>query len=181
MKNFISFIFILLFSLDAFAQQTSQPIKIMQADSAEAVPFATIKLKNKQKVYVADERGFALIQASNMDTLQISAIGYFPIEIPFESVRNASVYRIYLLSRNINLKEVTIKGIGSKEELKLAILKMRIEEKQKDIPGLKTYHGPFRKPPPTLMNPISLIYESDWAKRKRSKNWAKSIVVPEIK
>lgn len=181
MKLSIILISLIFFCLEIYSQEISQPIKIMQTDSADAVPFATIKLKNKPQVYVADEKGFALIKASKNDTLQVSAIGYFPIELPFILTQNTSVFRIYLLSRNINLKEVTIKGIGTKEELKLAILRMRIEEKQKDIPGLKTYHGPFRKPPPTILNPISLIYETDWAKQRRSKKWSKSIIIPEIK
>ena len=89
--------------------------------------------------------------------------------------------RIYMIAKNFNLKEVTIKGISNKEELKMAILRMRIEEKQKDLPGLKSYHGPLKRPPAGPMSPITMIYESEWAKKKRAKKWSKSILMPSIK
>lgn len=153
----------------------------MQSDSADAIPFATIKLKNKQQTFLANENGFAHVKAHSGDTLQISAIGFFPIEIEFNLTRVAPIFRIHLLAKNINLKEVTIKGIATKEELKLAILRMRIEEKQKDIPGIKTFHGPIRKQAAGVMSPISMIYESEWAKKSRAKKWSKSLIMPQIK
>jgi hypothetical protein len=76
---------------------------------------------------------------------------------------------------------VTIKGITNKDELKMAILRMRIEENQKDIPGLKNYHGSMKKPAAGIMSPITMIYESQWAKKQRAKKWSKSIIMPSIK
>lgn len=176
-------LFFLLFSfcIHTYAQQTKQRVKIMQADSSLSVPFANIQIKNKASVFMADENGYATIDVFNGDTLIINSVGYFPNQIVYNINQPAPVLRIYLVQKNININEVTIKGITNKEELKMAILRMRIEEKQKDLPGLKSYNGPMKKPAASIMSPISLIYESQWAKKQRAKKWSKSLIMPSIK
>ena len=91
------------------------------------------------------------------------------------------VIRVLLIPKIFQINEVTIKGIRNKDELKMAILRMRVEEKQKDLPGLKSYHGPMKKPEASIMSPISMIYESEWAKKQRAKKWAKTLIMPQIK
>ena len=122
-----------------------------------------------------------MLDIFNGDTVLVNSIGYFPTQLVYSTNNALPVLRIYMVPKNINLKEVTIKGISSKEELKMAILRMRIEEKQKDMPGLKTYHGPMKKPAAGVMSPISMIYESQWAKKQRAKKWSKSLIMPSIK
>lgn len=180
-NKLIIFFFLLSFCIHTNAQQTKQRVKIMQTDSSIAIPYANIQLKNKSSVFMADENGFAMLDIFNGDTILVNSIGYFPTQLVFSTNNALPVMRIYMVQKNINLKEVTIKGISNKDELKMAILRMRIEEKQKDIPGLKSYHGPMKKPAAGVMSPISMIYESQWAKKHRAKKWSKSIIMPSIK
>ena len=182
MKQKLTLLFLLLtICIHTNAQQTKQRVKIMQTDSSVAIPYANIQLKNKSTVFMADENGFAMLDIFNGDTILINSIGYFPAQLVYSTNNALPVLRIYMVPKNINLKEVTIKGISSKEELKMAILRMRIEEKQRDMPGLKTYHGPMKKPAAGVMSPISMIYESQWAKKQRAKKWSKSLIMPSIK
>lgn len=165
----------------ASAQLTKQRVKIMQVDSSIAVPYANIQIKNKSAVFMADENGFAMLDLANGDTIVINALGYYSLQTVYSINQSSPVLRIYLLPRNIKIQEVTIRGIRTKDDLKMAILRMRIEEKQRDLPGLKSYHGPLKRPPAGPLSPISMIYESEWAKKKRAKKWSKSIIMPQIK
>lgn len=179
-KNIILFLLIF-FCTQVIAQQTKQRVKVMQSDSSIAVPYANILIKNKSQAFICDEHGYALIDVSNGDTLIINSVGYFSTRLVYSTNTVLPVWRIYLVQKNIQLKEVTIKGISTKEDLKMAILRMRIEEKQKDLPGLKSYHGPLKRPAAGPMSPITMIYESQWAKKQRAKKWSKNLVMPSIK
>ncbi len=181
MKQKIILIIFLFLYLPSLAQQTKQRVKVMQNDSSIAVPYANILIKNKSQAFICDEHGYAMIDVSNGDTLIINSVGYFSTQLVYSSNTVLPVWRIYLVQKNIQLKEVTIKGISTKEDLKMAILRMRIEEKQKDMPGLKSYHGPLKRPPAGPMSPITMIYESQWAKKQRAKKWSKSLIMPSIK
>jgi hypothetical protein len=39
----------------------------------------------------------------------------------------------------------------------------------------------MKKPEASIMSPISMIYESEWAKKQRAKKWAKTLIMPQIK
>jgi hypothetical protein len=181
MRKLLLFSILFLLLTSGHAQRTKQRIKIMQSDSSIGIPYVNIQLKNKSDAFIADENGFAMIDVSLGDTILFSSLGYFPTSLVYSNLNPEPVMRIYMIAKNFNLKEVTIKGISNKEELKMAILRMRIEEKQKDLPGLKSYHGPLKRPPAGPMSPITMIYESEWAKKKRAKKWSKSILMPSIK
>lgn len=175
-------LFILLFIIQfANAQQTKLRYKIIHADSLTPIPYATLQVANKTSAAITDNSGIAQLEVFKGDTLLIRALGFFPMQIVVDQLNTTGVIRILLIPKSFQIAEVTIKGIRNKDELKMAILRMRIEEKQKDIPGIKSYHGPMKRPPAGAMSPISMIYESNWAKKQRSKKWAKSIIMPEIK
>ncbi len=178
---FFFFSFLQLITSTLFAQQTKQRFKVIDADSLRGIPFATIQVLNKSIVQITDYSGIAQVDIAVSDTVLIKALGYFPIKLVISSLQMPPVYRVLMLPQSIDIQEVTIKGIRSKEELKMAILKMRVEEKQKDLPGLKTYHGPLKRPPAGPMSPITMIYETEWAKKKRAKKWSKSLIMPQIK
>ncbi len=178
-RIFLSILFF--YCLPIFAQQTKQRVKVLQSDSSIAIPYANILIKNKNAAFICDEHGYAMIDVSNGDTLLINSVGYFSTQVVFSNNNSLPVWRIYMVQKNIQIKEVTIKGISTKEDLKMAILRMRIEEKQKDLPGLKSYHGPIKRPPAGPMSPISMIYESEWAKKQRAKKWSKNLIMPSIK
>lgn len=175
-------ILFLLFSISQLsAQQTKQRFKVINSDSLSAIPYATLQVLHKSTTGITDETGIAQLDVAIGDTVLVRVLGYFPMQIIIADLKMPPVYRVLMRPQEFNIKEVTIKGIRTRDELKMAILRMRIEEKQKDIPGIKTYHGPLKRPPAGFNSPITMIYESDWAKKQRSKKWAKSIIMPQIK
>lgn len=182
MAKSIITIFYFLFSISfVFSQQTKQRFKVIHADSLSAIPYATLQVIHKTQTAITDQTGIAQIDVSIGDTVLIRALGYFPMQVVINNFEMPPVYRALLIPKSFNIKEVTIKGIRTKDELKMAILKMRIEEKQKDIPGIKSYHGPMKRPAAGAMSPISMIYESEWAKKQRAKKWSKNLIMPQIK
>lgn len=106
----------------------------------------------------------------------VRALGYAPRYMILEGYNTNNLIRIELKALAYVLPpSATIKGISNKQELKQAILRMRVKENPyADIKGTNFYKGPFIPPKPTAMNPISLIYSTDWAKRQRSKNGPKT-------
>lgn len=175
-------LFVFLFIIQiANAQQTKLRYKIIHADSLTPIPYATIQVANKTSAAITDNSGIAQLEVFKGDTVLIRALGFLPIQQVVDHLNTEGVIRILLIPKSFQIGEVTIKGIRNRDELKMAILRMRIEEKQKDIPGLKSYHGPMKKPAAGVMSPITMIYESDWAKKQRSKKWAKTIIMPQIK
>lgn len=181
MKKLILHFIFLFFCTSAFSQKTTLRIRIIDTDSLTPIPFASIS-NNKGIAYLTDDKGALLIDWNLKDTMVIRALGYHPREMVLNDYNSQNLIRIELKAQAYLLPSATIKGISTKDDLKRAILKMRIKENPyADIKGTNFYKGPFVAPPPTAMNPISLIYNTDWAKRKRSKNWAKSIFVPEMK
>ncbi len=163
------------------AQQTKQRFKVIHADSLSAIPYATLQVIHKTNTAITDETGIAQLDVSIGDTVLIRALGYFPMQVVINNFEMPPVYRALLIPQSFNIKEITIKGIRTKDELRMAILKMRIEEKQKDIPGIKSYHGSMKKPAAGPMSPISMIYEAEWAKKQRAKKWGKNLIMPQIK
>jgi|688.fasta_scaffold02897_18 hypothetical protein len=182
MKKKAIILFYFLFSLLlANAQQTKLRYKIIHADSLSPIPFATLQVTNRLSSAITDQSGIAQLDVSKGDTVFIRALGFYPIKFQVENLNADAVIRVLLIPKTFQINEVTIKGIRNKDELKLAILRMRVEEKQKDLPGLKSYHGPMKKPEASIMSPISMIYESEWAKKQRAKKWAKTLIMPQIK
>ncbi len=182
MANRILYFFILLFSTSFLnAQQTKQRFKVIHSDSLSIIPFATLQVLHKSNTSITDDSGIAQIDVSVGDTVLIRALGFFPMQIPIGDLNIPPVYRVLLIPKQFNIKEVTIKGIRTKDELKMAILRMRIEEKQKDLPGIKSFHGPMKKAPAGFNSPITMIYETEWAKKQRAKKWAKALIMPQIK
>lgn len=171
----------IIISSTLFAQQTKQRFKVMHSENLSPIPYVTIQVLHKNNAMFADETGFAMIDVSVGDTLTFQSIGYYPTQVIINNLNMPPVFRVMLTPKQINLKEVTIKGIRTKDELKMAILRMRIEEQRKDLPGIKSYHGPLKQSPAGVMSPITLIYETEWAKKQRAKKWAKTLIMPQIK
>ncbi len=171
----------IIISSTLFAQQTKQRFKVMHSENLSPIPYVSIQVLHKNNAMFADETGFAMLDVSIGDTLTFQSIGYYPTQVIINNLNMPPVLRVMLTPKQINLKEVTIKGIRTKDELKMAILRMRIEEQRKDLPGIKSYHGPLKQSPAGVMSPITLIYETDWAKKQRAKKWAKTLIMPQIK
>lgn len=180
-KATILFFLNIIISSTLFAQQTKQRFKVMHSENLSPIPYVSIQVLHKNNAMFADETGFAMLDVSVGDTLTFQSIGYYPTQVIINNLNMPPVIRVMLTPKQINLKEVTIKGIRTKDELKMAILRMRIEEQRKDLPGIKSYHGPLKQSPAGVMSPITLIYETEWAKKQRAKKWAKTLIMPQIK
>ncbi len=175
-------ILLFIFSVSTlFAQQTKQRFKVMHSENLSPIPYVSIQVLHKNNAMFADETGFAMLDISIGDTLTFQSIGYYPTQVVISNLSMPPVFRVMLTPKQINLKEVTIKGIRTKDELKMAILRMRIEEQRKDLPGIKSYHGPLKQSPAGFNSPITFIYETEWAKKQRAKKWAKTLIMPQIK
>lgn len=180
-KKLITIFYFLFSFFFVNAQQTKQRFKVIHADSLSPIPYATLVVLHKSSTAITDLTGISQIDVSIGDTVLIRALGFFPMQVVISNLEMPPVFRALLIPKSFNIKEVTIKGIRTKDELKMAILKMRIEEKQRDIPGIKLYHGSMKKPPAGAMSPISMIYESEWAKKQRAKKWSRNLIMPQIK
>jgi hypothetical protein len=172
----------LILSHFTLAQSLVLRIRVMSADSLAAVSFASVQINRNGIAKISDEQGFMQIDARVGDTLNFRAVGYFPENYVVYTTDLPPVIRVLLQPQSYTIKGATITGIRNKEELKQAIMRMRVPENPyADIPGLKTFKGPFVAAPPSIMNPISLIYSTDWAKRNRSKRWQKTVNIPDFK
>ena len=164
-----------------FAQKTTLRIRIIDTDSLQPIPYASIS-NSKGLAYLSDEKGAIIVDWNLKDTMVVRALGYAPRYMILEGYNTNNLIRIELKALAYELPSATIKGISNKQELKQAILRMRVKENPyADIKGTNFYKGPFLAPKPTAMSPISLIYSTDWAKRQRSKKWSKNLIIPQIK
>lgn len=170
----------------AQAQGLVLRIRVMSADSLVAIPFASVQINSSGLAKISDEQGFLQMNARVGDTLKFRAVGYFAENYVVYTTELPPVIRVLLQPQSYYIKGATITGIRNKEELKQAIMRMRVPENPyAEIPGLETYKGPFVAASPTIMNPISftasLIYNSEWATRNRAKRWQKTVFIPDFK
>ena len=174
MKSCKLILLLLLFTMHAFSQKATIRIKVIDTDSLKSIPFASIS-NSRGLAYVLDEKGAIIVDWNLNDTMFVRALGYHERAIVLTDYNIQNLLRIELKPQSYLLPSATVKGISSKEELKRAILKMRaIENPYADIKGTHFYKGPFVSAPPSIMNPVSLIYNTKWARKQRSKNWSKS-------
>lgn len=131
---------------------------------------------------MANERGVFQIFCTPFDTVVVSAIGFEPRESVYMEVDSQYTQRVFLKRKIYAIGNVEIKGIKTVAQLKTAILNIKLEpEEEIIIPGARQYKGPLDPLPATAMNPISLIYDSNWAKKKRSKKWSATQAIPRMK
>jgi hypothetical protein len=157
-------------------------VKVISVDSLRAIPFATVSVFSKAINVLCDENGFAQLDVRVGDTLVVRGIGYYSQEVIINSPQLPPVFRVLLEPQVYKLAEATISGIKNREELKRAIIKMRVAENPyANIKGLEKYQGPFEPSSVTFMSPITLIYQSDFAKRNRAKRWQKNVFIPNFK
>lgn len=180
MKSIKLILILLLLNFKIFAQVTTIRIKVIDTDSLKPIPFASIS-NTKGLAYILDDKGAIIVDWKLNDTMIVRALGYHERAIVLSNYNIQNLIRIELKPQSYILPTATVKGISSKEELKRAILKMRvIENPYADIKGTNFYKGPFVTAPPTIMNPISLIYSTKWARKQRSKKWSKTSIRPKI-
>lgn len=108
-KLFLAFI-LFLFSSSALLAQSTVRGKVRSGDTA--VSNATVKVKGTATGTSTDENGNFLISASPDATLEISSVGYSPVEI---KVANRTTLDIVMQSSNMQLEQVVVIGYGSQK------------------------------------------------------------------
>ncbi len=180
-KLLLVFLCLFVFSKVAFAQKLKISIRVYSSDSIQPIPWVGIQINHRPGSTFTDENGTVQLNVFPGDTIHFSAIGYFQTFeiIPLEIVVNKQI-NVFLKRHSYNLKTAEIKGIRTVEDLRKAIINMKTIDSNFDIPGLKQYRGPMTKPSPTVLTPISLIYNSKAAKKARAKKWNKTIIIPKM-
>ncbi len=174
-------IFFIFFSPDSIAQTYTVKGAVFSKADNTSIPYATIAHKSTGIGILANENGTFRINNVHIpgDTLLISAIGYRNIEwVANLSDTNLMQY-IYLQALIYHLQTAEIKGIRSPEQLRQAILNMKLAKEPPKLQGVKQYKGSLHPQAPTVMSPISLIYNSKMARKHRAKKWSTQITMPE--
>lgn len=130
------YLFVLLFctaSFFAFSQEKSEEKLIqfsglvMTADSLQAVPFATITIKNRNRGTAANLDGFFSFAAHLGDTLFFTSVGYKPAVYIIPTNLEVEKYSVIQLMTKTEyyLRPTIIYPWGSKEAFRQAFLDLR--------------------------------------------------------
>jgi hypothetical protein len=166
---------LLLGSLPAVAQKSIRISgTVLQPDRKTPIPGATIVKVNTNMGVVSDEEGKFLIDVAQTDTLMIRALGfkpllYLPKALPVSELR----VNIVLQEDSVMLGEVEVTSRPSQEMIDRALRNMKQEQTSQTknpnfIPGLEPA-PPVPAAPPTIMSPMSFLYDllSSEGKQKR--------------
>ena len=136
---FVFFFFIFFFSKSQ-AQDINIRVRVLDGDSLKAIPFSNIQLRPINRSVVTDENGFAMFKVKIGDTLIVTSLGYYSDNYIIYTGQLPPIVNIKLKAHNYTLSEATIKGIRTPEDLKKAILRMRIQEDpDMEIIGIKSF------------------------------------------
>ncbi|TPE44081.1 carboxypeptidase-like regulatory domain-containing protein [Pontibacter mangrovi] len=147
---------------------------VLQQDRTTPIPGATIVKINTSMGVVSDEQGKFKIDVAQSDTLMIRALGfkpllYLPKALPVSELR----VNIVLQEDSVMLGEVEVTSRPSKEMIDRALRNMKREQTSQTqnpnyVPGFEPA-PPAPAPPPTIMSPMSLMYDlfSSEGKQKR--------------
>jgi len=106
----ISILFVFL-QLTANAQSISISGTVVDTDRLQAIPYATVTIKEKQEGTLSNAEGkFALLikNSQKVDEIMISCIGYESVNIPLSQFTNKDNALIHLKPKLFMLEEVTI-------------------------------------------------------------------------
>lgn len=158
-------ILVLLGSTSAYAQKSIRVSgTILETDKSTPIPGAGIIRFGTTTAVISDEEGKFLIDIQPQDTLLIRAIGYKPLlylpqRLPVSELRVS----IVLQQDTVLLGEVEIRSRPSDEMIQRALRNMKRETANLTknpgyIPNLEP-PPPTAPVEPTVLNPMSLLYE----------------------
>lgn len=114
------FCFLLLASINVFAQQTYVLGRAVDKLTKKEVPSATVVNKNTKQITRTGENGNFLVKASKGDSIKISSVGYKSVGIAWDGITTEPI--IEMQQDAILLPEVTIK------DRRLEIIRKQIDE-----------------------------------------------------
>lgn len=183
MKNILLSIALLfcVFSVEAQEEYFSVKGKILSQDSLKPIPNVNIISELSHYGTITDKEGDFLIKSKLIDTLWISCVGFERKEIPVwrDSILD-NILIIKLIRSNIMLDSVEIYPLPPYKDFIKDIAKMPMK-KPFFVPGVsrvddakRIWKRPERESPPSIINPISLIYKrfnkQEVLKRKMKRN-----------
>ncbi|WPU96363.1 TonB-dependent receptor [Mucilaginibacter sabulilitoris] len=101
---------LLLFTTAAMAQNKTVTGKITDNATNEPIVGASVKVKNETKGVISDDKGMFKIELSGNTTLEITSIGYKPVEVMASS---GQMMQIKMILVNKALTEVVVVGYGT--------------------------------------------------------------------
>ncbi|MDR6197148.1 TonB-dependent receptor [Siphonobacter sp. SORGH_AS_0500] len=114
MKNLLLYGLLLWGSITGVAAQNAEVTGHIISDTKTPVVGATVRLKGTVRGVISDTNGDFTLKADHQDTLQISAIGYVPIEI--RAIPGKRMI-ITLKDKQQDLSEVVVVGFGAQKKL----------------------------------------------------------------
>jgi hypothetical protein len=183
MKNILLSMALLfcVFSVEAQEGYFSLKGKILSADSLQ--PIANVNIVSELARYgtITNQEGFFIIKSKIVDTLWVSCVGFDTREVPVwrDSILDNTMI-IKMIRSNIMLDSVEIYPLPPYKDFIKDIAKMPMK-KPFFVPGVsrtddakRIWKKPERESPPSVINPISLIYKrfnkQEVFKRKLQRN-----------
>lgn len=183
MKNILLSIALLfcVFSVEAQEEYFSVKGKILSGDSLQ--PIANVNIVSELSRYgtITNQEGFFIIKSKIADTLWVSCVGFDTREVPvwMDSILDNTLI-IKMKRSNIMLDSVEIYPLPPYKDFIKDIAKMPMK-KPFFVPGVsrvddakRIWKRPERESPPSIINPISLIYKrfnkQEVLKRKMKRN-----------
>jgi len=144
---------------------------VVNAKDYRSIPFANVFLLNKGRGTVSSFNGFFSIIGSPSDTIQFSIVGYkrqkYIVPDSIEGFKTSLI--VALEVDTLMLDVVEVYPWPSRSEFKDAFLSLKIKEQRHGqisaLAGFRRLENPI-EPSPTLMNPISYLYENVFKKIK---------------
>jgi hypothetical protein len=133
MKHLISLLFLFLLGAPAFSQSVEG--KVVDSETQEPIPFATLVFKGTSIGAITDFDGnFAIKNSINpKDTLIVSCIGYNAFAIAKSKIPKSG-FTVKLSTNQVNLKTVEIKAKPKKENPAIPIIKAVISSRSENAP-----------------------------------------------
>lgn len=159
---------------------------VLESDKSTPIPGAGIIRYGTTQGVVSDEEGKFLIDIDQRDTLLIRAVGfkpllYLPRNLPVSELR----VNIVLQADSVMLGEVEITSRPSEEMIQRALRNMKKEDPEYvKRPGYRPELEPGPPPPPvapTVMSPISLLYDMFSKEGKQNQKLQQLLLIEELK
>ena len=147
---------------------------IYETETKIPVPYANIFIHRSNRGTVSQANGFFSIIATPQDTIQITVMGFKKkkIVVPREIAGSRVVLEINLDIDTVMLQETIIYPWPSRDQFKEAFLSMEVEEnterEQFERAGF-VFLDTIYPVEPSIMNPVSFIYENVIEKIKERK------------
>jgi hypothetical protein len=81
-------LFLILAVLQSYFVYPQEKRLVVNFDTREAIPFASIYIKNQEKGTSSDLEGSFILTIDSHDTLMISSVGYKTLELPFQMIKD---------------------------------------------------------------------------------------------